>query len=65
MPSIAPLLDNLIAAAYTQAADRLTARATLPRSALPENLPYTKEQLLNQDFMPWTTISTTSTKPMR
>lgn len=53
MPSMAPLLDGLIAAAYTQTAERLTARARLPRSTLPENLPYTKEQLLDKEFMPW------------
>jgi hypothetical protein len=65
MPTMAPLLDGYINTAYTKTAERLTAKARLPRSAFPEQLAYTKEQLLEQDFMPWTTISPTSTTPTR
>jgi hypothetical protein len=64
MPSLEPLLDGYIAEAYADITDRLTTKARLPRSSFPETLAYTKEQLLEQDFMPWTIISTTSTKPM-
>lgn len=64
MPSMAPLLDLYIAVAYTDIAERLTTKAKLPRSCLPEKLGCTKEQLLTQDFMPWTITSTSAAKPM-
>ena len=54
MPSMAPLLDGYIADAYADLAGRLTSKARLPRSSFPETLACTKEQLLTQDFMPWT-----------
>lgn len=54
MPSMARLLDNYIAEAYIEIAGRLTSKAHLPRATFPETLPCTKEQLLEQDFMPWT-----------
>ncbi|MTV39250.1 DUF29 domain-containing protein [Duganella radicis] len=54
MPSMAPLLDGYIADAYADIADRLTSKANLPRSSFPETLACTREQLLTQDFMPWT-----------
>lgn len=60
MPSMTPLVDGYIADAYADIAERLTRKANLPRSSLPETLACTKEQLLTHDFMPWTT---TSTKP--
>lgn len=64
MPSMAPLVDNYIAEAYAEIAERLTTQAKLPRSSFPEKLACTKEQLLTQDFMPWTNALTSATKPM-
>lgn len=63
MPAMAALLDGYFAAAYADVAARLTAKAGLPRNSLPDTLPYTKEQLLERNFMPWTTISTPPMKP--
>lgn len=54
MPSMAPLLDSYIADAYADIAEHLTAKANLPRSSFPETLTYSREQILEQDFMPWT-----------
>lgn len=63
MPSLEPLLDGYIAEAYADITDRLTTKARLPRSSFPETLAYTKEQLLEQDFMPWTITSTSPMTP--
>ncbi len=51
MPSLRPLLDDDIAEAYATVAQRLTAKARLPRAALPLQFPYTREQLFDQQ--PW------------
>ncbi|RZT08947.1 protein of unknown function DUF29 [Duganella sp. CF402] len=63
-PSLRRTLDDCIAEAYADIANRLTTKAKLPRSCFPEKLACTKEQLLTQDFMPWTTASTNAAKPM-
>jgi len=56
MPAMATLLDAYFAETYADVAARLTAKAGLPRNSLPDTLPYTKEQLLERNFMPWTTV---------
>jgi hypothetical protein len=52
MPSLKPLLEQYIATAYGHAAARAADETRLPRSALPSTMPFTKEQLLEPDYLP-------------
>ena len=52
MPSMKPLLDQYITLAYDHAAARAADETHLPRSALPATIPFTKEQLLDPDYLP-------------
>ena len=52
MPSMKPLLDSYIAMAYDHAAARAADETHLPRTALPTKMPFTKEQLLDPDYLP-------------
>ena len=54
MPAIVPLLDDYFANAYEKAASKLARKAGLPRSSFAATLPWPKEQLLEEGFMPWT-----------
>ncbi len=65
MPSMAPLIDNHIADAYADITERLTCKANLPRSSFPDTLAYTREQLLERDFMPWTALPTAGPRTVR
>jgi hypothetical protein len=57
MPGIVPLLDDYLCVAYQTGAARLSARADLPRLAFAAELPWTTQQLLTADFMPWTSAN--------
>ncbi len=52
MPSMKPLLDQYITLAYDHAAARAADETHLPRSAFPATIPFTKEQLLDPDYLP-------------
>ena len=52
MPSLKPLLDQYMTMAYDHAANRAADETRLPRSAFPPTMPFTKEQLLDPDYLP-------------
>ncbi|MEO5932501.1 MAG: DUF29 domain-containing protein [Duganella sp.] len=52
MPSMKPLLDQYITLAYDHAAARAADETKMPRSACPATMPFTKEQLLDPDYLP-------------
>jgi hypothetical protein len=52
MPSMKPLLDSYIATAYDHAAARAADETHLPRSAFPATMPFSKDQLLEEDYLP-------------
>ena len=52
MPSLKPLLDNYIARNYARAVSLAADETHLPESAFPATMPFTKEQLLDPDYLP-------------
>ncbi|HEX7981880.1 MAG TPA: DUF29 domain-containing protein [Duganella sp.] len=52
MPSMKPLLDQYITLAYDHAAARAADETNTPKSAYPATMPFTKEQLLDPDYLP-------------
>jgi hypothetical protein len=52
MPSLQPLLDQYVITAYAHAAARAADETRLPRAAFPATVPFTKEQLLDPDYLP-------------
>lgn len=52
MPSLKPQLDSYIARIYARAADRAARETHLPKSAFPTTMPFTREQLLDPDYLP-------------
>jgi hypothetical protein len=51
-PSLRPALDAVIAAAYQDAAKIVSKVTERPRNELPGTCPYTKDQLMDEDFLP-------------
>jgi len=52
MPSLARLLDEYMERSYAHAADLAADETGLPRSAFPATMPFSKEQLLDSDYIP-------------
>src|SRR5215217_3725324 len=52
MPSLKPTLDDAIEKSYVHAAALAAAETGLPKSAFPASMPFTKDQLLDEDFLP-------------
>ena len=52
MPSLKPLLDNYIARNYARAISLAADETHLPKAAFPATMPFTKEQLLDPDYLP-------------
>jgi hypothetical protein len=52
MPSLKPQLDSYVARTYATAVDRAARETHLPKSAFPTKMPFTKEQLLDPDYLP-------------
>jgi hypothetical protein len=52
MPSIRPLFDGWLEESYQKAAHRASVKTKLPRAFFPATLPFTKQQLLDKDFIP-------------
>ena len=52
MPSLKPQLDSYMARTYATAVDRAARETHLPKSAFPTTMPFTKEQLLDPDYLP-------------
>lgn len=52
MPSLKPQLDSYIARTYAGAVDRAARETHLPKSVFPATMPFTKEQLLDPDYLP-------------
>ena len=52
MPSLKPQLDAYMARTYATAFDRAARETRLPKSAFPAAMPFTREQLLDPDYLP-------------
>ncbi|USX22143.1 DUF29 domain-containing protein [Oxalobacteraceae bacterium OTU3REALA1] len=52
MPSLKPQLDAYIARSYPYAVASAAEETNLPKSAFPAKMPFTKEQLLDPDYLP-------------
>ena len=52
MPSLKPQLDSYITRTYAHAVARAADETRLPKSAFPTTMPFTKEQLLDPDYLP-------------
>lgn len=52
MPSLKPQLDAYITRSYAHAVARAADETPLPKSAFPATMPFTKEQLLDPDYLP-------------
>jgi len=52
MPSLKSQLDSYIARTYATAVDRAAHETHVPKSAFPPTMPFTKEQLLDPDYLP-------------
>ena len=52
MPSLKPLLENFSTRNYARAVALAADETHLPKSAFPATLPFTKEQLLDPDYLP-------------
>lgn len=52
MPSLKPQLDFYIAQTYATAVGRAARETHLPKSAFPATMPFTKDQLLDEDYLP-------------
>ena len=52
MPSIRPLFEEYLEEAYAKAAHRASVQAKLPRTFFPATLPFTKQQLMDEKFIP-------------
>lgn len=52
MPSLKPQLDSYVARTYATAVDRAARETHLPKSAFPTKMPFTKEELLDPDYLP-------------
>ena len=52
MPSLKPQLDAYITRSYAHAVARAADETHLPKSAFPATMPFTKDQLLDPDYLP-------------
>ena len=52
MPSLKPTLDDAVEEAYVHAATLAACETGLPKSAFPGSIPFTKDQLLDEDYLP-------------
>jgi hypothetical protein len=52
MPSLRAMLDEYVAHAYPRAVKDAAAETHLPISAFPTEIPYTLDQLLDENFLP-------------
>ena len=52
MPSIRPLFDAYLDEAYAKAAHRASVQTRLPRAFFPATLPFTRQQLMDEEFIP-------------
>jgi len=52
IPSLKPLLDNYATRNYARAVALAADETRLPKSAFPTKMPFTKEQLLDPDYLP-------------
>ncbi|MBP1208120.1 hypothetical protein JOD97_006207 [Duganella sp. 1411] len=52
MPSLKPQLDAYITRSYAHAVARAADETHLPKSTFPATMPFTKDQLLDPDYLP-------------
>ncbi|USX15774.1 DUF29 domain-containing protein [Oxalobacteraceae bacterium OTU3CAMAD1] len=52
MPSLKPTLEDVIEESYVHAAALAACETGLPKSAFPASTPFTKDQLLDEDYLP-------------